>query len=328
LDIFDKIRLEISLDLEKIYNLILENIKVPENLVNEVTDYVLKRKGKKIRPIITLLISKMISGKVSDPSIFLACAVELIHIATLLHDDVIDLGKVRNGQISPNQIWDNKTTILAGDFLFSQAFKFMVKAKNLPALDLLSSSSSIIAEGEITQLRLQKEKRIITKEEYFNVIESKTAKLFSSAAACGSIASNGNHEITSKVENFGFLFGTIFQISDDILDYKGITEEIGKSIGSDFFENKVTLPVIITYSKCNPEDQQFWETRFFENDKSHKDFEYALHLIDKYDSINEISQTITNLKNQAITSIKDIGHNSLSKELLIELLDFCISRKK
>jgi octaprenyl-diphosphate synthase len=328
LDIFDKIRLEIWLDLEKIYNLILENIKVPENLVNEVTDYVLKRKGKKIRPIITLLISKMISGKVSDSSIFLACAVELIHIATLLHDDVIDLGKVRNGQISPNQIWDNKTTILAGDFLFSQAFKFMVKAKNLPALDLLSSSSSIIAEGEITQLRLQKEKRIITKEEYFNVIESKTAKLFSSAAACGSIASNGNHEITSKVENFGFLFGTIFQISDDILDYKGIAEEIGKSIGSDFFENKVTLPVIITYSKSNAEDQRFWETRFFENDKSYKDFEYALHLIDKYDSINEISQTITNLKNQAITSIRDIGNNSLSKELLIELLDFCISRKK
>ncbi len=328
MDIFDKIRLEIWLDLEKIYNLILENIKVPENLVNEVTDYVLKRKGKKIRPIITLLISKMISGKVSDSSIFLACAVELIHIATLLHDDVIDLGKVRNGQISPNQIWDNKTTILAGDFLFSQAFKFMVKAKNLPALDLLSSSSSIIAEGEITQLRLQKEKRIITKEEYFNVIESKTAKLFSSAAACGSIASNGNHEITSKVENFGFLFGTIFQISDDILDYKGIAEEIGKSIGSDFFENKVTLPVIITYSKSNAEDQRFWETRFFENDKSYKDFEYALHLIDKYDSINEISQTITNLKNQAITSIRDIGNNSLSKELLIELLDFCISRKK
>jgi octaprenyl-diphosphate synthase len=328
LDIFETIHNALSGEIEKINSILLETIKVPEYLVNDITSYVLKRRGKKIRPIITLLTSKMLSGNINDASIYLSCAVELVHIATLIHDDVIDCSSIRNGKMSPNEIWNNKTSILAGDFLFSQAFKFMVKAKNLEALELLASASAIIAEGEITQLRLQNEKRIITINEYFDVIEKKTAKLFSSASACGAISCDINHNTIKKIEEFGFLFGKIFQISDDILDYNGLSKELGKDIGLDFFEAKVTLPLIILYSKCDEDEKKFLETRFFQNDKTQNDLKYVIDLLHKYSIHDEIYHIMNKIKCDAINCISTLYNNNTYKDLLIELIDHLIHRKR
>jgi octaprenyl-diphosphate synthase len=328
LNIFEKINIELLSDIERVNSLILENIQVPEDLVNDITNYVLKRKGKKIRPIITLLTAKMIQNHINDEAIYLACAVELVHIATLLHDDVIDSAIIRNGQTSPNKIWDNKVTVLAGDFLFSQAFKFMVKAKSLIALDLLSSASAIIAEGEISQAKFQKQSRIITEEEYFNIIEKKTAKLFSSASACGAIAAFASSDLINKMDKFAFLFGTIFQISDDFLDYFGSSSNLGKEIGADFFENKITLPVIIAYNKSNEEERNFWEIKFFEHNKSKKDLDYAINLLNKYNVENNISNIMNNIKKEAIDSLCDIYPDNFHKNLLIELIEFVVTRTK
>jgi octaprenyl-diphosphate synthase len=328
LDIFEKIRLELSVDIEQINSIVLENIRVPDELVTQMTDYILKRKSKKIRPIITLLVSKMVYHQsISAEAIYIAAAVELVHIATLLHDDVIDSGKIRNGRKSLNQIWGNKASILAGDFLFSQAFKFMVKAKSLKALDLLSNSSSIISEGEISQLRLQNEKKIIDIEEYFDVIKKKTAVLFSSAAACVAIANNCSDETISQITNFGLFFGMIFQISDDLLDYTGNPQEIGKSIGSDFFESKVTLPIIIAYGKSTEGEKEFWQKTFFMENKNDEDLAYATSLLEKYKVVDDIYEIMLELKQKAIKSLCDIKQDNYHKNLLLDLLDFCILRK-
>ena len=326
--ILDKIKKNLVSESNRINDILATNLKVPEELINDISEYIIARGGKKIRPMLTLLTAKMLSGAVNDTSIYLASSVELIHIATLLHDDVIDAGAIRHGKITPNKIWDNKTAILSGDFLFTAAFKLMVRSQNLDALTLLSDSASMISRGEIMQHSLHTEAKILSLPQYTSIIEQKTAQLFAASTACGAISVNQSSEIVNNLTEFGFAFGKIFQISDDMLDYFGSTDKTGKNIGQDFYESKVTLPVILAYKASTDIEKEWLEKGFFKNNKNESDLKTLLDLMGKYNIHDKMIKICNDIAESAKKSLHIIEPGNIYQILLIELLEHLVSRKR
>src|SRR3989338_1359194 len=232
-------------DLKKIDKIILDFSIGKAPLIKEISHHLIISGGKRIRPILLILAAKLCDRK-SDKFYNLAAAIELIHSATLLHDDVVDDSKTRRGNKTANAIWNNKVSILVGDYLFSVAFQLMVKSDNIKILDLLAKTSSIMADGEVLQLE-NSNNIAISQEKYFDIIFRKTAILFASATKTGALVSGAKTAEIKALQDFGKNLGMVFQIVDDILDYVANTAEFGKEIGSDFFEGKITLPIILVY---------------------------------------------------------------------------------
>ena len=226
------------------------------NLIHKMTDYHLKSGGKRIRPLLTLAASKLCGYEEGDRDVKLAACVELIHNATLLHDDVIDNSELRRGIKTANYIWGNQSSILVGDYLFSRCFEMMVEDGSAEILKLMSSTSSIIAQGEVLQLEYKGEIDIL-EETYFNIINSKTAALFAAATKVGACITNRSKKEKDALESYGRNLGLAFQIADDALDYYSTKTIFGKEIGKDFFEGKVTLPIIFLYQKANLNEKYF-----------------------------------------------------------------------
>ena len=298
---------------------ILSHLHSKEELVEVVAKYLLNSGGKRIRPSLTLLCAGL-CGYNGSAHIKLAAAVEFIHAATLLHDDVVDNSNMRRFQKSANVVWGNKTSILVGDFLFSQSFKMMVDAGSLEALSRLSSASVCIAEGEVVQLARLSEKRMLSMDEYEQIIRSKTSELFSAACEVGGIIAGQDRGLSKKLGEFGARLGVIFQIVDDALDYFGKKEDLGKNIGDDFYEGKITLPIILLRDRLTNSEKSFLDSAFFLDVRSKEDFDKILFMLSSHDIKTQIMDYVARLVTEAADELDQIPGILLYKDSLKELL--------
>ena len=294
------------------------------DLVKKMTDYHLNTGGKRLRALLTLGSSKLCGYTKGTRDINLAACVELIHAATLMHDDVIDNGSIRRGKKTPNKIWGNHSSVLAGDYLLSRCFEMMVEDGNIEVLKLLSSTSSIIAQGEILQLQHRGEVDML-EETYLKIISSKTAELFAAATKVGAILSEMKTKEKEALEFYGRNLGLTFQIADDTLDYNSELKLFGKNIGQDFYEGKITLPIILLFQKANKDEKETLKKTFAKEERNQNDLNYTLSLIKKYDIINSCYQKAKhyiNLSSNSLSVFKD----SEEKNILENLTSFSLSR--
>ena len=304
---------------------ISKNIKDEEKLITLTAGHLIKAKGKKIRPILTLLVSKMLNYK-GSADVTLAVCIEFIHNATLLHDDVIDTGKIRRGKLSANQIWGNKVSVLVGDYLLSRAFKLMVKNKSLKLLEILSQTSLILARGQIQDVGNNQNVNL-TEKKYLSIIDAKTAELFRISCFLPTIITDQNKKTQKIFNDFGFNFGMAFQLSDDVLDYFGDSSKMGKSVGKDFFEGKVTYPVIHCFKKSDKKSKKIIAKLFFKRKRSKKDLALILDLMKKTNTYKSSIEFVGKYAEKAKTNINKFEGNKY-KVYLDDLVDHLIIRDK
>ncbi len=324
MDLIKKIHGFLSEDIEAMNNIIVDSLAVDEDLIQLVSNHLASAGGKRMRPILTILTAKMY-GYEGDNATRLAAAVEFIHMATLLHDDVVDGSKMRRFLPTANVVWGSKASILVGDFLFSQSFKLIVSTKLLPALEVLSNASAIIAEGEVSQLTQLESKKNVSEEEYLKVINAKTAELFGAACSVGAIVA-GKESDAESLKEFGLRLGNIFQIADDALDYFSNSEKVGKNIGDDFYEGKITLPLIFLLNKITVEEKNIVDKMLTSEERSKSDFLIVQELMMKYDIKGDLTDYLENLKFRAEDALLSVNTSGESKSYLQELIGFAISR--
>ena len=294
------------------------------DLVQKMTDYHLDTGGKRLRALLTLGSAKMCGYLKGTRDINLAACVELIHSATLMHDDVIDNGSIRRGKKTINKIWDNHSSVLVGDYLLSRCFEMMVEDGNLEVLKLLSSTSSKIAQGEVLQLQHQGEVDML-EETYLKIISAKTAELFAAATKVGAILSDMKMKEKEALEFYGRNLGLTFQIADDTLDYNSDLKLFGKKIGKDFYEGKVTLPIILLFQNANNQEKEKLKDAFLKNDRDENDLDYTLTLIKKYNIIKACYQKAQHYINLASNSLS-VFSDCEEKNILENLTSFSLSR--
>ncbi|QKX01539.1 polyprenyl synthetase family protein [Wolbachia endosymbiont of Cruorifilaria tuberocauda] len=319
-DVLDNI---LSSDLSAMKDFIFSSVDNEDiKLATDIISHLVKSGGKKIRPKLVFVICKMLGYSGKD-RIKIAASVEFIHNATLLHDDVLDRSEVRHGVRAANKIWGDKSSILVGDLLLTLAFRWLIECRDLNILSILSKASRLLVSGEIKQMTTCFDPYSI-RESYFDIIGKKTASLFSACCEAASVISDATNEETESLKNFGFNFGIAFQIIDDMLDYTANQNTSGKQIGKDFFEGKVTLPVIIAYEKSSLEEQKFWEKCF---SSSKRDFDQALYYINQHDAIELSIEEAKHYINIALDNIS-IFPDSPCKTALINLLNVSTSIKR
>ena len=311
--------------LKRVEREISKNIKDEEKLITLTAGHLIKAKGKKIRPLLTLIVSKMLNYK-GSADVTLAVCIEFIHNATLLHDDVIDTGKIRRGKLSANQIWGNKVSVLVGDYLLSRAFKLMVKNKSLKLLEILSQTSLILARGQIQDVGNNQNVNL-TEKKYLSIIDAKTAELFRISCFLPTIITDQNKKTQKIFNDFGFNFGMAFQLSDDVLDYFGDSSQMGKSVGKDFFEGKVTYPVIHCFKKSDKKSKRIIAKLFFKRKRSKKDLTVILNLMKKTNTYKSSIEFVRKYAEKAKTNINKFEGNKY-KVYLDELVDHLIIRDK
>jgi octaprenyl-diphosphate synthase len=277
---YEELRSTYQSEIEKVDDFIKDKLSSHVELIGEMASYLFKSGGKRLRPLLTIASSSLF-GYQGDRHIKLAACVELIHNATLLHDDVIDKSDFRRGNKTNNNIWGNKNSILTGDYLLSRCFEIMVEDGSLEVLKLLSSVSSEIAQGEILQLQHEKEIETLEKT-YLEIIGAKTSSLFAAAMRVGGCINDRSKNEKEALTSFGANFGISFQITDDILDYYSNSTSFGKSIGNDFHEGKITLPMIMLYQKSNDSERLILKNMFIEKERTIEQLNYTLNLMSKY----------------------------------------------
>jgi octaprenyl-diphosphate synthase len=305
---------------EKIKSKLISDV----DLVKKMTDYHIKTGGKRLRALLTLGAAKLCGYSKGSRDINLAACVELIHSATLMHDDVIDEGNMRRGKKTLNRIWDNQSSVLIGDYLLSRCFEMMVEDGNLEVLKLLSSTSSKIAQGEVLQLQHKSEVDML-EETYLKIISAKTAELFAAATKVGAILSDSENKEKDALEFYGRNLGLTFQIADDTLDYNSELKLFGKTIGQDFFEGKITLPIILLFQKLNLEEKEILKKIFNKKVRNKDDFDKTISFIKKYKIIKECykkAEHYINLASNSLTIFKD----SKEKEIFKRLTSFSLAR--
>jgi octaprenyl-diphosphate synthase len=293
-------------------------------LVKEMTDYHIKTGGKRLRALLTLISAKLCGYNSGSRDVNLAACVELIHSATLMHDDVIDNGLVRRNKKTLNQIWGNQSSVLVGDYLLSRCFEMMVEDGNLEVLKLLSSTSSKIAQGEVLQLQHKGEVDML-EETYLKIITAKTAELFAAATKVGAILSNVDSKKKEALEFYGRNLGLTFQIADDTLDYNSELKLFGKKIGKDFFENKITLPIILLCQKTSEKEMENIKNIFSKENKDDKDFNYILSLIKKHNIISDCYRKAEHYINLAGNALSAFDENE-NKKIMQGLTSFSLER--
>ena len=308
--------------------LVEEKIKTKLNsdvgLVQKMTNYHIQTGGKRLRALLTLGSAKLCNYLKGGRDINLAACVELIHAATLMHDDVIDVSSVRRGKKTINSIWGNQSSILIGDYLLSRCFEMMVEDGNLEILKLLSSTSSKIAQGEILQLQHKGDIDML-EETYLKIISTKTAVLFSASTKVGAILANKKNKEKDALEFYGKNLGLTFQIADDTLDYNSELKFFGKKIGNDFYEGKITLPVILLFQQINNIEKQSLKDIFKKNIRSENDLKFTLDLILKYKIIKQCYKKAEYFINLASNSLS-IFPDSEEKKVLENLTTFSLER--
>ena len=303
---------------------IKEKLSSKVNLVDQMTKYHLKTGGKRLRALLTLASARLCGYSKGGRDINLSACVELIHAATLMHDDVIDNGEIRRGKKTINKIWGNQSSILVGDYLLSRCFEMMVEDGDLEVLKLLSSTSAEISQGEVLQLQHSKEVDML-EETYLKIISWKTASLFSAATKTGAILSNTENKIQEALHSYGKNLGLTFQIADDTLDYNSELKFFGKEIGNDFYEGKITLPIIILFQKIKDEEKGYIKKIFNKKIRTLNDLNTVLELMKKYKVINDCYNKAEYFINIASNSL-NIFEKSKEKEMLKNLTYFSLER--
>ena len=305
-----------------------EKIKLKLNsdveLVKKMTEYHIKTGGKRLRALLTLGSAKLCGYSKGSRDVNLAACVELIHSATLMHDDVIDEGIIRRGKETLNEIWGNHSSVLIGDYLLSRCFEMMVEDGNLEVLKLLSSTSSKIAQGEVLQLQHKGEVDML-EETYLKIISAKTAELFAASTKVGAILSDVENKEKDALEFYGRNLGLTFQIADDTLDYNSELKMFGKTVGQDFFEGKITLPIILLFQKLDSIEKEYLKKIFSKEIRDKDDFEKTISLIKKYKIIEECyqkAQHYINLASNALTVFEE----SKDKNIFKNLTSFSLTR--
>ncbi len=316
----DSVEDKLMLTEEKIKTKLISDVE----LVQKMTDYHMKTGGKRLRALLTLGTAKLCGYTKGSRDVNLAACVELIHSATLMHDDVIDEGVVRRGKETLNRVWNNHSSVLVGDYLLSRCFEMMVEDGNIEVLKLLSSTSSKIAQGEVLQLQHKGEVDML-EETYLKIISAKTAELFAAATKVGAILSNSNKKEKDALEFYGRNLGLTFQIADDTLDYNAELMLFGKKIGQDFFEGKITLPIILLYQKLEIEEKNNLINMFSKDTRDKDDLDKTIASINKHKIINECYQKAQHYINLASNSLS-VFEDTKEKEILKNLTTFSLSR--
>jgi octaprenyl-diphosphate synthase len=291
--------------------------------IPEVTAHLIEAGGKRLRPLLTLAAARMLDYA-GPYHIHLAATVEFIHTATLLHDDVVDESKQRRGRPTANLLWDNKSSVLVGDYLFARSFQLMVEPGNMRTLEILSNAAATIAEGEVLQLTAAQDLR--TDETiYLQVVRGKTAALFSAATEVGGVIAGAPQDQVQALFDYGDALGIAFQIVDDLLDYSGATETIGKNVGDDFRERKLTLPVIKAVAKADAEERAFWSRTIEKGDQQDGDLEHALRLLARHGAMEAARADALAWAQKAKDSLTALPEHPIRK-MLSDLADFVVSR--
>lgn len=313
----------VKADFAAVNTVLLQEMQSEIDLIPQLAHHLIASGGKRVRPLLTLVAANL-CGYQGTQHVDLAACVEFIHTATLLHDDVVDESKMRRGQASANALWGNQASVLVGDFLFSRAFQLMVRVGNLEALGVLSKASATIAEGEVMQL-MDNNNLEIVEQRYFDIVSAKTAALFEAACLVGGLISKPEASVLKALGIYGSAFGTCFQIIDDVLDYAANEQELGKSIGDDFREGKVTLPVIYAYHKGTAEEKQFWERVFDQETPGKNDLTQAQAYLFKHKALEYARSKAAFFGTQAKSAL-DVFEESDLKTALVSLVDFCVGR--
>ncbi len=307
--------------MDQLFSKMMESDSAPR--IPEITKHIFESGGKKIRPLLCIATAEALNYKL-DKHILLAATIEFIHTATLLHDDVVDESSTRRGEKTANILWDNKSSILVGDFLFSRAFQLMVATKSLSVLEILSNAAAIIAESEVLQLTNIKNINMDLKT-YFKIIEGKTAELFSAACETGAMIATSNLNQIKSFKSYGKSIGICFQLIDDYLDYKGDKKIMGKLIGNDFFNSKLTYPIIITLNEGTNSEKEKIEKLFKKKQKTKNDLKLILEILDNNNALKKTKIEANKWSKKAKEEIQKIPQNTITT-LLQELADSIISR--
>lgn len=310
-------------DMRRIDALILERMQSHVPLIPELSRYLIEAGGKRVRPMITVAAANMI-GHRDDAPIKLAAAVEFIHTATLLHDDVVDESGMRRGQKAANLIWGNASSVLVGDFLFAKSFNLMVEAGSMRALGVLSDAASTIAEGEVRQLAAVNDTEVSV-ETYMEIIGAKTAALFEAAAQVSGIVAGRPEAEETALQTYGRELGLAFQLVDDALDYGGREAKLGKAVGDDFREGKVTLPVALSLQAADAEEAAFWIRVIAKTDQNDGDFDTALDYMNRHGAIDATIQAAREHAERAREALTVFPANEW-REALMDLADFVVDR--
>lgn len=300
-------------DLESVNVEILSRMQSPVSMIPDLAGHLVKAGGKRLRPMLTLASARLFGYSETD-HIKLAAAVELIHGATLLHDDVVDDSALRRGASTANIIWGNKESVLVGDFIFSRAFELMVEAKDLRVLKVLSHASSVIAEGEVLQLTTQKN-IAATFETYLNVVHAKTAALFAAASEVGVLIAKRSASEEAAMHRFGDNFGVAYQLIDDALDYAGFENALGKTVGDDFREGKMTAPVVFAIASARDDEKSFWRRVIGEGHQEAGDFERACELMARDGIIEKTTECANEYTRKALEALEEAPSNQFSNAL-------------
>ena len=292
--------------------------------IPEVTAHLIEAGGKRLRPMLTLAAAKA-CGYDGPYHIHLATTVEFIHTATLLHDDVVDESGQRRGRPTANLLWDNKSSVLVGDYLFARSFQLMTDADNMEVLRILSNASATIAEGEVLQLTAAQD--LSTSEDiYLQVVRGKTAALFSAATEVGGVLAEADKKVVRGLFNYGDALGIAFQIVDDLLDYWG-SDQTGKNIGDDFRERKLTLPLIKAIAKADDEEHAFWKRTIEKGQQADGDLETAIELLNKHDALEDTRQVALAWSEKAKTALETVPAGEI-RDMLRDIADYVVARLK
>lgn len=319
----DILSAKMAKDMDAVNAMIMTHMQSDVALIPTLASYLIAAGGKRVRPLLTLASTTLFDGDMTRAH-RLAAAVEFIHTATLLHDDVVDDSNQRRGKDSANIVFGNEASVLVGDFLFSRAFQLMVADGSLDVLRILSNASAVIAEGEVKQLSTQNNLDT-TMHDYCKVIEGKTASLFAAACEVGPIIAKQDKKVVQALSDYGMALGMAFQIVDDVLDYDADRLKLGKTIGDDFREGKMTAPILFALQNANTAERDFWTRTLGERDQNEADLAHAQMLIVNHDGLNKGLQMAQEYGDQAISALNDVPDSDI-KEILINIIQFIIHR--
>lgn len=291
--------------------------------IPQVTAHLIEAGGKRLRPMLTLAAAEM-CGYTGTDHVKLAATVEFIHTATLLHDDVVDESHQRRGRPTANLLWDNKSSVLVGDYLFARAFQLMVEPGSLRVLDILANASAVIAEGEVLQLSAA-QNLATTEAIYLQVVRGKTAALFSAATEAGAVIAGADDATVRALFDYGDALGIAFQIADDLLDYQGDAKTTGKNVGDDFRERKVTLPVIRAVAAADAEERAFWVRVIEKGDQRDGDLDHALALFARHGTLDSTRATALEHADRARAALAPLPDHPL-KTILSDLAAYVVAR--
>lgn len=314
----------VAADMDAVNATILERMHSPVALIPQLARYIVASGGKRIRPLLTLATARL-CGHEGSRHVGLAAAVEFIHTATLLHDDVVDESDMRRGKESANAVFGNQASVLVGDFLFARAFQLMVEDGSLETLRILSDASAVIAEGEVLQLSAANDMST-DKATYLQVIEGKTAALFAAATEVGAVVADRSADDQSALRMFGRELGVAFQLVDDVLDYSAEQSALGKAVGDDFRDGKITLPVIIAYAAGNEEEQAFWRRCMEDGDQQDADLARAQALMAGHGAFDATMDAARKAADRAEACLTPFPSSPIRNQLL-ETLRFTVNRR-